>query len=282
MSQPEKIPTLTLADGYQIPALGLGTFSLKGHHGVGVMSLALEQGYRMLDSAVNYENEGAVGQALRLSKLNREDAFITSKLPGRHHHYHEAVETIEESLFRAQLNYFDLYLIHWPNPQRDLYVEAWQALIDAQKKGQIRSIGVSNFLPEHIDRLKKETGILPVINQIELHPYFNQEAQRQYHQEHHIITMGWSPLGRGLTMLEDPVLQQIAAEHGRSVAQVILRWHVQCGVIPIPRSSQPENQRANQAIFQFELTPAQMQQINRLNRVDGRLKNQDPAVYEEL
>ncbi|ENV48719.1 hypothetical protein P255_00231 [Acinetobacter brisouii CIP 110357] len=282
MNRSEHIPNLTLHDGYAIPALGFGTYRLNGHLGVQTMQRALAHGYRMLDSAFNYENEGAVGQAARLSGLQRDELFITSKLPGRHHAYDKAIVTIEESLYRAQLNYFDLYLIHWPNPNQGLYVEAWQALIDAQKKGQIKSIGVSNFLPEHIEVLKKETGIIPVINQIELHPYFNQAEQCAYHQQHGILTMAWSPLGRARDVFQDAVLQEIAQQIGKSVAQVILRWQIQLGVIPIPKASSDENQLANKAIFQFELSDEQMQQINALTRSNGRLKNQDPAVYEEF
>ncbi|MHA3050332.1 aldo/keto reductase [Acinetobacter sp. ANC 4639] len=282
MNRSEHIPHLALHDGYAIPALGFGTYSLNGHMGVQTMQRALAHGYRILDSAFNYENEGAVGQAARLSGLPRDELFITSKLPGRHHAYDKAVVTIEESLYRAQLNYFDLYLIHWPNPNQGLYVEAWQALIDAQKKGQIKSIGVSNFLPEHIEVLKKETGILPVINQIELHPYFNQAEQLAYHQQEGILTMAWSPLGRARDVFQDAVLQEIAQQIGKSVAQVILRWQIQLGVIPIPKASSDQNQLANKAIFQFELSDEQMQQINALTRSNGRLKNQDPAVYEEF
>ena len=277
-----KIPKLQLQDGYEIPALGFGTYTLNGHEGVKIMSQAIEQGYRMLDSAFNYENEGAVGQAVRLSDVPRDEFFITSKLPGRRQRYEQAVQTIEESLFRAQLNYYDLYLIHWPNPKQGLFVEAWQALIDAQKKGQIKSIGVSNFLPEHIETLKKETGVLPVINQVELHPFFNQEKQRAYDQSQGIVTMAWSPLGRASDVLTHPVLQQIAQEVGYSVPQVILRWQAQLGVIPIPKSASHQNQIANQEIFDFSLNDDVMQRINALTKADGRLKNQDPAVYEEF
>ena len=277
-----KIPKLQLQDGYEIPALGFGTYTLNGHEGVKIMSQAIEQGYRMLDSAFNYENEGAVGQAVRLSDVPRDEFFITSKLPGRRQRYEQAVQTIEESLFRAQLNYYDLYLIHWPNPKQGLFVEAWQALIDAQKKGQIKSIGVSNFLPEHIETLKKETGVLPVINQVELHPFFNQEKQRAYDQSQGIVTMAWSPLGRASDVLTHPVLQQIAQEVGYSVPQVILRWQAQLGVIPIPKSASHQNQIANQEIFDFSLNDDVMQRINALTKADGRLKNQDPAIYEEF
>ncbi|MFW1664482.1 aldo/keto reductase [Acinetobacter ursingii] len=282
MTQQIKIPSLKLHDGYQIPALGFGTYTLKGKAGVDVMLRALNNGYRLLDSAFNYENEGAVGEAFRQSGLERKDVFISSKLPGRRHPYKQAIETIEESLYRMQLDYLDLYLIHWPNPKQGLYVEAWQALIEAQKQGLIKSIGVSNFLPEHIDTLKRETGILPVINQVELHPYFNQAEQRQYDQSKQILTMAWSPLGRGSEVIKNEVLQQIAQELNYSVQQVILRWQHQLGVIPIPKASSDKNQLANQEIFNFSLSDEQMQQINQLTRTDGRLANQNPAVYEEF
>lgn len=282
MSIEKKIPDLILHDGHSIPALGFGTYTLKGKQGVETMVRALEHGYRMLDSAFNYENEGAVGEAIRKSDLLRDEVFITSKLPGRHHAYHKAMETIEESLYRMQLEYLDLYLIHWPNPQQGLYIEAWQALIDAQKKGYIRSIGVSNFLPKHIETLRRETGVVPVINQVELHPYFNQAEQRSYDQSQQIMTMAWSPLGRAKAILDDTVLKQIAQETSRTVVQVVLRWQVQMGVIPIPKAASDQNQIANQAIFDFSLSDDQVQRINALTRTDGRIRNQDPAVYEEF
>lgn len=165
--------TQTLRDGLILPEIGFGTYTLTGAAGVNAIVSALDLGYRLLDTAVNYENEGTVGEAIRRSSVAREKICISSKLPGRHHHYKEAIATIQESLYRTGLDYFDLYLIHWPNPQQDLYVEAWQALIDAQKFGLVRSIGVSNFLPEHIERLEQETNVLPTVNQVELHPYFN-------------------------------------------------------------------------------------------------------------
>ena len=282
MTEQIKIPNLDLHDGHQIPALGFGTYTLKASDGVEVMLRAIAHGYRMLDSAFNYENEGAVGEAIRQSGLAREELFITSKLPGRHHAYDEARQTIQESLYRMQQDYLDLYLIHWPNPKQGLYVEAWQALIDAQKEGLIKSIGVSNFLPEHIDTLQRETGVLPVINQVELHPYFNQARQREYDQSKQILTMAWSPLGRGSEVNQNDTLQQIAQDVDYSVQQVILRWQHQLGVIPIPKSSSDKNQLANQQIFDFSLTDEQMQQIDQLTRADGRLANQDPAVYEEF
>lgn len=274
--------TYTLRDGLTVPKIGFGTYKLNGAHGVQVIDSAIDRGYRLLDTAFNYENEGAVGEAVRRSSVPRSELLISSKLPGRHHTYTEAINTIQESLYRAGLDYYDLYLIHWPNPKEDHYVEAWQALIDAQKLGLIRSIGVSNFLPEHLERLNKETGVLPVINQVELHPYFNQQAQQDYDQAHGILTQDWSPLGRASEMLQNETLKEIAAHYHKNVGQLILRWELQLGTLPIPKSSTPSRQAGNMDVFDFEISAADMATINGLSQVDGRLNNQDPAVYQEF
>ncbi|NLS61804.1 aldo/keto reductase [Lactiplantibacillus plantarum] len=274
--------TYTLRDGLTVPKIGFGTYKLNGAHGVQVIDSAIDRGYRLLDTAFNYENEGAVGEAVRRSSVPRSELLISSKLPGRHHTYTEAINTIQESLYRAGLDYYDLYLIHWPNPKEDHYVEAWQALIDAQKLGLIRSIGVSNFLPEHLERLNKETGVLPVINQVELHPYFNQQAQRDYDQAHGILTQDWSPLGRASEMLQNETLKEIAAHYHKNVGQLILRWELHLGTLPIPKSSTPSRQAGNMDVFDFEISAADMATINGLSQVDGRLNNQDPAVYQEF
>lgn len=184
----KQIPKRTLGDGMEVPAIGFGTYGLYGNRGVQAIDSAIDIGYRLIDSAYNYENEGTVGKAIERSNIPREELLVTSKLPGRYHEYEKAVPAIQESLYRANLDYYDLYLIHWPNPIQDVYIEAWQALIEAQKWGLVRSIGVCNFLPEHIERLEKETGVKPSINQIELHPYFNQAAQRKWHAEHNVQT----------------------------------------------------------------------------------------------
>ncbi|ALO03162.1 aldo/keto reductase [Lactiplantibacillus paraplantarum] len=274
--------TYTLRDGLTVPKIGFGTYKLNGAHGVQVIDSAIDRGYRLLDTAFNYENEGVVGEAVRRSSVPRSELLISSKLPGRHHTYAEAINTIQESLYRAGLDYYDLYLIHWPNPKEDHYVEAWQALIDAQKLGLIRSIGVSNFLPEHLERLNKETGVLPVINQVELHPYFNQQAQRDYDQAHGILTQDWSPLGRASEMLQNETLKEIAAHYHKNVGQLILRWELQLGTLPIPKSSTPSRQAGNMDVFDFEISAADMATINDLSQADGRLNNQDPAVYQEF
>ena len=274
------IPSIELNDGLRIPAIGLGTYSLKGEEGVASMKRAIELGYRLLDSAFNYENEGAVGKAVLQAAVPREELLITSKLPGRRHAYQEALETIQESLYRSNLDYYDLYLIHWPNPKINRYVEAWLALIEAKKRGYVRSIGVSNFLPEHIERLVAETGVKPSLNQIELHPSFNQKEQRAWHQAQGIVTESWSPLGRGNS--PSPEITGIARRHGKSPTQVVLRWHVQLGALPIPRSRSAGHQQENLAIFDFALSGEEMELINSLTRADGRLQDQDPAVYQEF
>jgi diketogulonate reductase-like aldo/keto reductase len=276
------IPVKKFHDGSVYPAVGFGTYQLKGSQGVQAIRSAIDAGYRLLDTAYNYENEATVGQAIKQHGIKREELLITSKLPGRYQKYDDAVTTIQESLYRAGLDHYDLYLIHWPNPKQDNYVEAWQALQDARKWGLIRSIGVCNFLPEHLDRLKAETGEFPVLNQIELHPYFNQEKQRQYHEENGIVTQSWSPLGRKTDLLQNPILSDIAAKYGKSVSQLVLRWHFQLGSIAIPKSATPSRQQENIAIFDFELNQAEMDTISGLTKTDGRVANQDPAVYEEF
>lgn len=277
-----EIPEITMHDGLTLPMVGFGTFNLNGNAGASSIQSAINVGYRLIDTAYNYENEGTVGEAVRRSSVPRTDLKIASKLPGRYHSYDQAVTTIQESLYRANLDYYDLYLIHWPNPKQDVYVEAWQALIDAQKWGLIRSIGVCNFLPEHIERLKKETGVKPSINQVELHPFFNQENQRKWHEKNNIITESWSPLAKSGAILQNHTLQKIAGEHHKSVSQVILRWHYQLGNVSIPKSASPLRQLENISIFDFALDKTEMKNISALTQTDGRLNDLDPNVYEEF
>lgn len=271
-----------LSDGYTLPRLGFGTYSLNGTNGLRVIEAALTTGYRLIDSAFNYENEGTVGQAIRNSSVPRDQITVTSKLPGRHHRYNEALETIQESIFRTGLDYLDLYLIHWPNPKENHYVEAWEALIDAKKWGWIRSIGVCNFLPEHILRLEKETGQLPVVNQIEVHPFFNQAQQRIFDASKGIVTEAWSPLGRASAVLENEIIAAIAETHNKTIPQVILRWEIQLGILPIPKASHIARQEQNLAVFDFTLSETEMQIINGLTQSNGRINQQDPAVYQEF
>ncbi|OGX79021.1 MULTISPECIES: aldo/keto reductase [unclassified Exiguobacterium] len=276
------IPTIKLHDGYEIPAIGLGTVFLRGETGVDAITSAIRNGYRLIDSAIRYDNEGALGEAVRQSGIPREQLFLTSKLRGQYFDYDEALNMIQESLYRANLDYWDLFLLHWPNPKQDKYVEAWRALIQAKKNGWIRSIGVSNFMPEHLDRLIEETGETPVINQIELHPYFSQVEQRQADKKRDIVTEAWSPLSRARTVIHDETITELANQKGKTVSQVILRWHIQLGVIPLPRSSSELHQQENLDVFNFELTEDEMETINALTKPDGRIDNQDPREYEEF
>ncbi|WP_439818457.1 aldo/keto reductase [Weissella paramesenteroides] len=276
------IPNITLNDGHQLPNLGLGTYQLKGGAGFQQILAAIKSGYRLIDSATNYDNEGIVGKAIRHSGVPRSEFFITSKLPGKYHDYESARNAIQESLARMGIDYFDLFIIHWPLPKRGLYVEAWQALVDAQKQGLIRSIGVSNFEPEHLDRIIEETGVKPAVNQIEIHPYWVQEDNVLENLRRGIKVEAWSPLGRGSAALKEPVIQEIAEKYDKSTSQIITRWHIDRGIIPVLRSSNPAHQREDLDVFDFELENNEIAAINDLNREDGRIDGQDPNEYEEF
>lgn len=275
-------PQYTLNDGTAIPAIGFGTYPMRGQAGVRAVASAIEAGYRLLDSAYNYENEAAVGAAVRASGVPRDQLVVTSKLPGRYHGRDAALTTVEESVLRTGLEYVDLYLIHWPDPVQGRFVEAWGALVEARERGLVRSIGVSNFLPEHVDAIVAATGVTPAVNQVELHPLFPQSAQLAYDEAHGIRTEAWSPFGRGHELTAHPAVAAVAAAHGRTPTQVILRWDVQRGVVPLPKSADPARQRENLDVFSFELSDDEVAAITALGRPDGRLWGQDPAVYEEF
>lgn len=273
--------TFTAHDGLELPVLGFGTYKLKGYEGADAVAGAISKGYTLLDSAFNYENEGSVAEGVRRSGAARSEVIYTSKLPGRHQAYGDATITIEESLLRTGFEYMDLYLIHWPNPRVGKFVEAWQAMIEAKDRGLIRHIGVCNFLPEHLERLKEETGVLPEVNQIELHPYFPQVEQVAYDHAHGIITEAWSPLRRG-ELLSDPVITEIAAKHGATTGQVVLAWHIARDILAIPKAFSPARQLENLGALELQLDPAEVEAITALGRPDGRMRDQDPAVYEEF
>jgi len=277
-----KAPLITMNDGHQLPAVGLGTYQIRGGEGLDQVLTAIQDGYRLLDTSTNYNSEGIVGEAIRRSGIPRSEFFVTTKLPGKYHHYEDALMMIQESLFRMGLDYFDLYLIHWPLPKRGLYVEAWKAMVTAQKLGLIRSIGVSNFEPEHLDKIISETGVTPAVNQIEIHPYWVQERMVKADKDRGIITEAWSPLGRGSDALKEAVITELAEKYGKTPAQIILRWHAQRGIVPIPKSRNLQHQRENLAIFDFELTQTEIERINLLEKADGRIEGQDPNEYEEF
>ncbi|MGW7975797.1 aldo/keto reductase [Staphylococcus xylosus] len=273
---------IDMIDGKIIPQIGFGTYKLNGVSGMHAIVSALNQGYRLLDTAYNYENEGTVGKAIEQSHVSRDQIIVTSKLPGRYQDYNSAMIAIQESIYRLNVEYIDLYLIHWPNPRHGKFVEAWQALIDARNAGLIKSIGVCNFLPEHIETLEQETGVLPSVNQIELHPYFNQQDMLRYHNEKGIITQAWSPLGRASEVINDKDIEVIAEKYDKTIPQIILRWHIQNGVVPIPKATSIARQIQNKDVFDFTLEHDDIEKINALTQKDGRLKGQDPAVYEEF
>ncbi|MGW0945570.1 aldo/keto reductase [Streptomyces sp. NPDC002623] len=273
------IPQHTLNDGTKLPALGLGTWPMDDAEAEQGVAEALGLGYRLVDTATNYRNETGVGLGVARGGVAREELVVTTKLPGRHHGYEETLASFEESRRRLGLEYVDLYLIHWPLPRVDRFVDSWRAMIKLREEGLVRSIGVSNFTAGHIERLEKETGVLPSVNQIELHPLFPQDELRAFHEAKGVRTESWSPLGRGSALLQDPAVVSVSEALGVTPGQVVLRWHVQLGAVPIPKSSSPERRRANLDVFGFELGPAQMTAI--ADRAHRRLGG-DPEVHEEF
>ncbi|HYJ28656.1 MAG TPA: aldo/keto reductase [Nocardioides sp.] len=277
-----QIPSYHLNDDTTIPAIGFGTYPLRGEDGTEAIRTAIEAGYRLVDTAVNYENEVEVGEAIRRSGVPRDELVVASKIPGRHHAYDDAIASVRASLDRLGLERTDLHLIHWPNPSRAKYVEAWRALVQLQKDGLVRSIGVSNFTEEHLERIIDATGITPAVNQVELHPRFPQERMREVHDRLGIRTEAWSPMGKRRAPLEEDAVRTAAEAHDVSPGQVILRWHVQLGSLPIPKSADPARQAQNLDVFGFELTDDEVEAISGLAEPGGRLFGGDPDTHEEM
>ncbi|QXE33106.1 aldo/keto reductase [Streptomyces sp. GMY02] len=273
------IPVRTLNDGTTLPAVGLGTFPLDDAGAEEAVAGALALGYRLVDTALNYRNETGAGRGVLRSGLPREDIVVTTKLPGRHHGYEETLASFEESRRNLGLDRVDLYLIHWPLPRVDKYVGSWKAMIKLREDGLVRSIGVSNFTAAHIERLEAETGVLPAVNQIELHPLLPQAELRAFHEARGIVTESWSPLGRGRGLLEDPETVAVARAHGVTPGQAVLRWHTQLGAVPIPKSADPGRRRENLDIFGFELTEDEMA---RISAGPHRRLGGDPETHEEF
>ncbi|WP_219463546.1 aldo/keto reductase [Nonomuraea rhizosphaerae] len=262
-------------DGVHIPQLGFGVWQVPADEAERVVTDALEAGYRHIDTAAAYGNEEGVGRALRASGIAREKLFVTTKLANDDHG--RAEEAFEESLERLGLDHVDLYLIHWPMPARDQYVDAWSVLEKIYRAGRVRAIGVSNFTVEALERLEAETDITPSINQVELHPYFQQRQMRDFHEANGIVTEAWSPLGQGKGLLADPGLAVLSDKHGRTPAQIALRWHIQLGNVVIPKSVTPARIKENFQVFDFTLDAEDMAAIGAMNT--GRRIGPDPATF---
>lgn len=247
------VPHVTLNNGEEIPQLGFGVWQVPDDQATDAVSSALEAGYRHIDTAAIYRNEAGTGKALAASGLPREELFVTTKLWNSDHGYDDALRAIDVSLEKLGLEYVDLYLIHWPTPMYDQYVEAWKAMEQIYADGKAKAIGVSNFRPAHLRRVIDEGTIVPAINQIELHPNFSQAESRGVHAELGVATEAYSPLGSGKGLLDDPKLAEIGAKHGRTPAQVVLRWHLQLGNVVIPKSVTPARIKENIDVFGFEL-----------------------------
>jgi 2,5-diketo-D-gluconate reductase A len=274
------IPTVTLNSGIEIPRLGLGTAGAGDEVTRQRVVQALEVGYRLIDTAAKYENEVGVGQGIADSAVQRSEIFLTTKLRGADQGYEATKKALDASLNRLGTDYVDLYLIHWPLPRLDKYAESWRAMQELLAQGRTRAIGVSNFLVEHLDRLAATSSVVPAVNQIEVHPRLPQTAQRADDELRGIVTESWSPLARG-DLLAEPVLTAIAGRHGRTPAQVVLRWHVQQGLIAIPKASHIDRLRENLDVFGFELTGDDLTDIAGL-ATGARVSNLDPRTHEEF
>jgi len=265
-----QVPNVRLNNGVEIPQFGFGVFQVSPDETAATVRAAFDAGYRHIDTAQMYGNEEGVGQALAESGLSRDEVFLTTKLNNDGHGYDTAIRRLDESLKRLGTDHVDLYLIHWPRPREDRYVDTWRGFEKAAAEGKARAIGVSNFTVANLQRLAAETETVPAVNQVELHPRFTQGELRAYHAQHDIATEAWSPIGQGQGLLDDPLLGQLAGKYGKSPAQVVLRWHVQLGNIVFPKSMHAERMRENIDVFDFELADDDVAAISGLN-VDGRL-----------
>jgi len=272
-------PRIPLRDGNSIPQLGLGVWQVPVEEAPRVVADGIKAGYRSIDTAEGYQNEEGVGEAIARSDVPREELFITTKLRNSAHARDAALKAFDESMRKLGIEQLDLFLIHWPRPAQNKYVEAWKVLVELQQAGRIRSIGVSNFTPEHLERIIGETGVTPAVNQIELHPAFQQRDQRAVMAKHDIKIESWSPLGSGRA-LNDPAIAAIGKKYGKTVAQTIIRWHLQEGLIVIPKSMRKERIEENAAVFDFELSAEDMAAIAALDDPRGGRVGPDPATAD--
>ncbi len=272
------VPHVRLNNGVEMPQLGFGVFQVPPDEVIDPVRTALESGYRLIDTAAAYQNEEGVGKAIADGGVARDELFVTTKLWNADQGYDEALRAFDDSLGKLGLDAVDLYLIHWPLPKRDRYVDTWKAFEKIYADGRARAIGVSNFTERHLNRLLEETGIVPAVNQVELHPRLPQEDLRAFHATHGIVTEAWSPIGQGKGLLQDPTLASIAESAGKSPAQVVLRWHMQLGNVAIPKSVTPDRIQQNIEIFDFELSDADMGAITALGT--GERIGPDPERFD--
>jgi 2,5-diketo-D-gluconate reductase A len=261
------VPIVTLANGIAMPAIGFGTSPMDDADAGSAVAAALRAGYRLIDTAENYENESGVGRGIRSSGIDREEVFVTTKLNKRWHGETEVHQAFSNSAERLGLERIDLLLIHWPNPQQDRFVDAWRGLNQLLDEGKVRAIGVSNFKPAHLDRLLDDIGVAPHVNQIQLDPRRSRADERRYDADHGIVTESWSPIGAGNDLLAEPTIVELARRRSKTPAQIVLRWHVQLGVIPIPKSARPSRMAENIDVFDFELDESDVRELEAL---DGR------------
>ncbi|HEV2514642.1 MAG TPA: aldo/keto reductase [Devosia sp.] len=274
------VPSIKLRDGNSIPQMGLGVWQVDPAITARVVSDAIAVGYRSIDTAEGYQNEEGVGEAIKRASVPRSELFITSKLRNGGHARDLALKSFDVTMKALGLEQLDLFLIHWPVPSQGKFVEAWKTLVELKTQGRIRSIGVSNFNQDHLERIIGDTGETPVVNQAELHPRFQQRDKRDFHRQHNIIIESWSPLGSG-RMLDDATVAAIAKKHGKSIAQVIIRWHLQEGLIVIPKTTHRERMVENFDVFGFELDADDMAKVNGLDQRDGRV-GANPATASFL
>jgi 2,5-diketo-D-gluconate reductase A len=275
------IPNVPLNDGNSIPMLGFGVWQVSNEEVVPAVAEAIRAGYRSIDTAQGYDNEEGVGRAIREADVDRAELFVTSKLRTKSMGFDEALRGYDESLQKLGLGYLDMLLIHWPAPKLDRYVDTWKALVRLHEEGRVRTIGVSNFLPDHITRIIGETGVTPAVNQIETHPQYQQRSVRAFHDAHQIQLESYSPLGSG-AVLDDPAIKKIAQKHGKSPAQAIIRWHLQEGLIVIPKSVTPARIRENLEVFDFELDDSDMAEIAKLDDPENGKTGSKPEEFNDL
>jgi 2,5-diketo-D-gluconate reductase A len=272
------VPAVTLNTGIRMPVLGLGTWTMTNDEAAQSVRAAAALGYRLIDTAAMYGNEHGVGAGIRASGVAREDFFVCSKLHSRDHGYDRALRAFDVSLSELGIDYLDLYLIHWPMPMYGLYAETWRALCRLLVEGRARAVGVSNFTPAQLKVLADETGVLPSVNQIQLNPRVSQSMWRDWAAQHSIVVQSWSPLSQGGSLLAEPVITDIAAHYGKTPAQIVLRWHLDLNLVPIPKSTHPGRLMSNIDVFDFELTSADIQRISTLDETEEAV---DPDTFEQ-